>query len=480
MFGASLAMALVVAAIMPAAAAGLPEVKVSDANQVPACATPGRLMAYLHQRNPRMNERFDKIAAEYMRLGEQLGIRWDMAFFQMILETGALSYTGDVRADQNNFAGLGASGNGKHGERFADVSSGVKAHLQHLLMYAGEHIDDPVAERTRKVQEWGVLTDWQHSIKGPMTFTLVAKQWAPGSRRYVRDIAAIAEGFYDGVCNGPDPRPELMQEAHRGRESKQQTQVAELAPESDVDTSAREATATPMGSDVGEDPIEQARKEDPPRRGLGADGMLGSVTHGTEKARVAKAAATSPETQPGVALINPSKSQTIDTAETQKVPTPPTAKPDTDKEMGDMGKTVATSDMAMAERNETTAASAAKPDADTSSAHEDNAIKDNAIKGAQIQTAAVAGTATQLKVPSASAPAKCRVWTASYGGQRAVLIKAISGGTVNYTVLDVNEANEKREVDAYIAAYAKGGQRVAAFPNQTQALDQAFMLCPEG
>jgi Xaa-Pro aminopeptidase len=42
------------------------------------------------------------------------------------------------------------------------------------------------------------------------------------------------------------------------------------------------------------------------------------------------------------------------------------------------------------------------------------------------------------------------------------------------------EATEKREVDAYIAAYAKGGERVGAFPNQTQALDKAFRLCPEG
>ncbi len=82
--------------------------------------------------------------------------------------------------------------------------------------------------------------------------------------------------------------------------------------------------------------------------------------------------------------------------------------------------------------------------------------------------------------PAAKGPAKCKVWTASYGGQRAILIKASTNGTVNYTVLDVNEASEKREVDAYIAAYAKGGEKVGAFPNQTQALDKAFRLCPEG
>ena len=72
------------------------------------------------------------------------------------------------------------------------------------------------------------------------------------------------------------------------------------------------------------------------------------------------------------------------------------------------------------------------------------------------------------------------MWTASYGGQRAVIIKASGSGTVNYTVLDVTESNEKREVDAYIAAYAKGGEKVASFPTQTKALNKAFELCPEG
>jgi hypothetical protein len=475
LLGASLAIALVVAATIPAAAAGLPEVKISNTNHVPACATPGRLMAYLRQRNPHMDERFDSVATEYMRQGEQLGIRWDMAFFQMILETGALSYTGDVRADQNNFAGLGAAGGGKHGERFADISSGVKAHLQHLLMYAGDHIDNPVAERTRKVQEWGVLTDWQRSINGPMTFSLIAQQWAPGSRRYVRDIAAISDGFYDGECNAPDPRPELVQEARKGREAKAQTQVAELAPANDIDTSATAATATangPTGADIAERAIEQARKEDPPRRALGAAGMLGGVAQGAAKAGAAKAATSPPaspsKTQPAVTLINPKKSQAVATAATGSVPTPPTAKPD-------MSKTAAKTATAKAETTKTAAATAAKADAAPGTAS-----KGNAAKGAEIQTASVAGTATQLKVPSAPKAGTCKVWTASYGGQRAVLIKATAKGTVNYTVLDVNEANEKREVDAYIAAYAKGGQRVAAFPNQTQALDKAFELCPEG
>ena len=50
----------------------------------------------------------------------------------------------------------------------------------------------------------------------------------------------------------------------------------------------------------------------------------------------------------------------------------------------------------------------------------------------------------------------------------------------NYTVLDVNEGSEKREADAYIAAYAKGGEKVGEFANPSQALDKAFELCPDG
>jgi hypothetical protein len=84
---------------------------------------------------------------------------------------------------------------------------------------------------------------------------------------------------------------------------------------------------------------------------------------------------------------------------------------------------------------------------------------------------------------AAAAPApsgKCRVWTASYGGSKAIIIKAVQEKTVNYTVLDVNEGTEKREADAYINAYAKGGQSVGEFTSQSQALEKAFELCPEG
>ena len=518
LFGASLTFSVAALLSLSAAAADLPQVKISDGNAVPACATPGRLMAYLHARNPRVDPRFEGVATEYMRHGEALGLRWDIAFFQMVLETGALSFTGDVRADQNNFAGLGASGGGAHGERFANISNGVKAHLQHLLMYSGEHIADPVADRTRKVQEWGVLTDWQKSIKGPMTYTLVARQWAPTSRNYVRDISTITDGFYSGFCNGPDPQPQMVQEARGGHAGKARTQVAATKQKTQVAAAKTEAPDTAKvvpdpatqtadagnaadkvsGADIAKRSIEEERKEAAPRTALGA-GMLGNV------ASAAKAAADQQQAQksvdePPVTLLNAKQdpqaestadagaavpeakaevkpATTADAKATAKAEAKPAAKAD--------AKAVATAEAKPAAKvakadvkadTKTDPKAAAKAPTKATAKAEPSVSSD---KGAAVQTASIAGAATQLKLP-AKAASKCKVWTASYGGQRAVIIKASTAGSTNYTVLDVTEANEKREIDAYIAAYAKGGEKVASFPTQTKALNKAFELCPEG
>lgn len=451
LFGASCAIALAAAVAVPAAAADLPEIKVSDSNAVPTCATPGRLMAYIHARNPRLSNRFEEIAVDYMRNGEELGVRWDMAFFQMILETGALSFSGDVRSDQNNFAGLGASGGGKRGERFSSISDGVKAHLQHLLMYAGEHVSDPVAERTRKVQEWGVLTDWQRSIDRPITFALLAQQWAPGSRGYVRDLATIKDSFYEDYCDRPDPHPEYVAQARQGREAPA-TQVAAKTPTSVPDPAAgivadaaQSSAPQSKGAEVAQRSIDEARKEDPPIASLGAT-ALGNVAARAHEAAASAATAKPEATAAPVKLLNAAKN---DTAAKTSEPQEPAGK-----------------DVAAAAD-----APAAAPAVDKSD-----------DKGASFQTAAITGAASQMKVetPAAKAAAKCKVWTASYGGQRAILIKAAGKDTVNYTVLDVNAATEKREVDAYIAAYAKGGKTIGSFANQTKALDKAFELCPEG
>jgi Mannosyl-glycoprotein endo-beta-N-acetylglucosaminidase len=389
-----------------AQAAGLPAVKASDKNPVPACATPGRLMAYIKDRNPKLDPRFETIAADYMRVGQDLGIRWDYAFFQMIVETGSLSFksegrSGDVAAKQNNFAGLGATGKGERGESFPDVTTGVTAHLQHLLMYAGEKIADPVAERTRKVQEWGVLTSWHKSIKGAITFTDLTRKWAPGAGDYGSNIEATARRFYDDTCNKPDPAPELMA-------------AVEAKPEPKAEKVAAQAPATDKvsGAELARRAIAEARNDSGAKRtSLGA----GNIAKSAQPALEAEAAPAAAPMQPAVNILN-----------------------------------------------------APKPEAPEKAAPE---------KPAAVQQAAAVGGLGKPVVPTAG---KCRVWQASYGGQKAIIIRSKSDGYVNYTVLDVNEGVEKREAEAYIQAYAKGGEAVGEFTSQNQALDKAFDLCPEG
>lgn len=72
----------------------------------------------------------------YLTFGEYYGIRGDIAFAQAMHETDYLRFTGVVKPEQNNFAGIGATGPDNPGASFATPREGVLAHLQHLYAYA--------------------------------------------------------------------------------------------------------------------------------------------------------------------------------------------------------------------------------------------------------------------------------------------------------------------------------------------------------
>jgi hypothetical protein len=386
-----------------AAARAAPPIRTAADNQMPTCATPGRMMALLKTRNIGLDTRFDTIATEYMRHGEALGVRWDYAFFQMIVETGALSFKngnrqGDVRPEQYNFAGLGATGNGERGERFPDVATGARAHLEHLMLYAGAPVATPVAERTRKVAEWGVLTSWQKAFKKPITFQDLAKKWAPGTGSYASMIDSVADQFYDEFCKTTDPRPELVAEA-RGQSNA-----------TVVETKLEPREPKVSGVDLAKKAIADGKAEDQnTRTGLGATGLA----------------------KQAFKLLNPD------------------------------------------------AASAPQVDAAPPIDSKPASIAGSKPNEKPLQTASAAAAARPA-VQAPVAAGKCRVWTASYGGQKSIIIRAMTDGIVNFTVLDVNEGAESREAEAFIAAYAKGGSVAGEFANQTSALDKAFELCPEG
>lgn len=95
-----------------------------------------QMYAYLKGVNPQATEYFS-LAQTYLEEGEAEGVRGDVAFAQTLLETGHFQFGGDVLPAQNNFCGLGTTGNGEPGCSFDTPTLGVRAQIQHLQAYAG-------------------------------------------------------------------------------------------------------------------------------------------------------------------------------------------------------------------------------------------------------------------------------------------------------------------------------------------------------
>ena len=319
-------------------AAKTPPIRTSASNQVPICVTPDRLMSYLKKRNKNLRSKFNTIAEHYRQHGQNLGIRWDYAFFQMIVETNWLRFhapngrKGDVAFNQNNFAGLGATGGGVAGEKFANVSTGVLAHLQHIQMYSGKRVENPVANRTRKVQKW--LLPWAQGFKRPVTYTDLTKKWSPTDRGYSNDIESVAKSFRKSHCS----KAELY---------------AQAKPKTKISSSQSRSRTASLGQ------------------------------------------------------LKPDTKSTVTTTSREQ------------------------------------------------------------------KTAIIVPKSNDLL------PKRCEVYTASYGGNKAILIRSISGNTTNYHALGVHSDIESNEADAFIDKWARGGQKIGSFKNQEEALVKAFQLCRE-
>ena len=204
-----------------AAAGSLPAIVAGPDNAVPDCVQPARLMEFVEERNnarrpaPSVDPRFADIASTYQRIGSCVArapekcvpVRWDYAFFQMLIETNYLTFLrpngvpASVVPQDNNFAGVGAAISGKPGERFKDVTTGVLAHLQHVLMYSTTRVPHPVANRTQQVQD--DVQDNMRRLKRAVTFSDLARQWTGSDKNgYAVTMQRIAEKYESRFC-GP-------------------------------------------------------------------------------------------------------------------------------------------------------------------------------------------------------------------------------------------------------------------------------------
>jgi len=97
-----------------------------------ALLLPGQLKKALKGQNPGAAA---SIVDTYYKICEIYGIKADLAFLQAVHETNWFKFTGIVKPEQNNFAGLGAIDENNPGLSFPTVEAGIKAHIQHLYAY---------------------------------------------------------------------------------------------------------------------------------------------------------------------------------------------------------------------------------------------------------------------------------------------------------------------------------------------------------
>ena len=101
-------------------------------------ATQAQMAAFIRRRNsqPKLACSVEEIVRLYYEEAGAEGVRADIALCQALKETGFFAYGGDVLPAQNNYCGLGATGNKAKGAYFSTPQEGVRAHIQHLMAYA--------------------------------------------------------------------------------------------------------------------------------------------------------------------------------------------------------------------------------------------------------------------------------------------------------------------------------------------------------
>ena len=339
-----------------------PEIRMHQANRVPSCVTPPRLMQFVMERNPRLEPKFRNIAAFYEKHGRAQNVRWDYAFFQMVVETNYLQFKnatgkGDVSPQQNNFAGIGTTGGGVPGDTFPDVSTGVLGQMQHLIAYSGERVENPVGRRTRERQD--DIIDRSKALKRPVTFRDLAKRWAVDAR-YATTIEAVASRYRATYCTGVEPDKPDEKPLERSVIAR-----ADVQAKSDNRHRAKGDNIT----------LERSSNRSPVASGFGG---------------ATEAASGDSVRRSGVGLA-------------------PGAAPSTRSGQGLAG---------------------------------------------------------------------CRVFTASYGGGKAILVRAMSGIELHYTAVQVLEGHEAKLAQHFLASHARGGDLLGEFATRDAALGHAFSLCP--
>lgn len=480
------------------AAPSLPEIRLSGSNAVPSCVTPDRLMAFLKRRNGNLDPRFRDIASYYKRHGEAWGVRWDYAFFQMAIETNFLTYRapngrmGDVDPKQNNFAGIGTTGGGVPGDSFPDVSTGVLGQIQHLVVYSGEMIANPVAPRTQLKQEH--ILEKSRELNRPVRFSDLARRWA-ADPKYGRSIEWVADRFRTESCKGrsapqaQESLPWTNPDGARAEEPQGKAiAVADVSPTVRTIWS-RDQKAPPAKKAE----AEKAKSQVPPAVAAKADAKRATKPAQAPAAQLGATAPSKPAPElssveakpadetdaPGFALFSPpaaladvkiapprpdgSVSKGSPAAKAHVVPVKPREK-HSDADIGpDMGPRLPPV--------------AAAPDAGVPQKDEPKAVSGKTVAGFMIGGSG----GSEFAPPSGLGvkPGRCVIESARYGGETTVLVKSPEGDDVHYVALSVLDGFEDSMTKTFLASRSEGGEVLGTFLSRDEALSKARSLCPD-
>ncbi len=505
--------------LLTTAAHAAPPIRTTENNRVPACVSPERLMAFLRDRNEGLEPRYGDIARWYKYYGEAWKVRWDYAFYQMVLETNYLKYRrgngrrGDVHERQNNFAGIGATGGGVPGERFADIKTGVHAQIQHLVAYSGERVRDPVAKRTDENQDDIIAKS--RRLGRPVTFGDLARRWA-ADRAYARSIDVVAKLFNDGYCKGPatadittPPAPKL---AHRfarptglGGPRPQHLSSEEVlpwaggslaenqdAPDVLTDTGERQTNrpaqkttsphtivnpAPPPTDPDGRSPVRTLwTREDgyvPAGQadvapGEPAEAPIGAATDGAPLATHPAGAMPEQARPEGTSVEddhNPQHASSSDSVELPHFRVAPA-----DPGPSRLGGPVPADEHSRG----------ARPPAITASVSTGIDGASGTVQEASVSTGEPAST-TNIAAAQRPAPTRdCRIVSASYGGRKTLLVQADTAGAMQLTALTVLDGFEDSMLANYAKARAPGAKVIGTFQTKDDALSEARSICPSG
>ncbi len=151
-----------------------------------------QLVSIFVKRGSNKIERATRLAPLYIKYGKLFNLRADLAWAQMCHETGFLEYTGDVKPDQNNFCGLGATGGGVPGNSFATEELGVIAHYAHLAWYYYPNHVNQYCNSTYDPRHFGST---HIKYTGDTTVGFLNGRWAPGAT-YTNKILLFANQIY--------------------------------------------------------------------------------------------------------------------------------------------------------------------------------------------------------------------------------------------------------------------------------------------